>query len=165
MFNSPPEILIAKTSQYSPNYFLQDKMDYIKKILDVHLGESLNKIFFTSKLKREYIDIFKNTMMNLNTNEEVKEMRKVMVEKYDVFGLGIAMMYCYFKLEHSLNEKFKDALFNCFYGMIHPNVFLRYTPEQALMAYEVAIMPILEKHSLKINNNTLDHIIKLLSFM
>ena len=61
-------------------------------------------------------------------------------------------MYCYFKLEYWLLTKF-DALFDCFYGMIHPNVFLRYTPEQALMAYEAAITPILEKYSLKINSN------------
>lgn len=164
-YNFPPESIFAQIAKTKhAELFVGSSSPYLKYYTKVALQEHSEPLckylLFTSQLTKEYNNIYSTAMLNLNTIEDLNALKEECIQKIDVFGLGVALMYVLQRLNKFLNKKHAAQLFNCFYGMINPNVFLRYTPQQAIIAYESAILGILDKHHLKISDGEIIEVSK-----
>ena len=114
---------------------------------------------FCHKTLQNILDDYALTLYGLNKNT-YKEMMEKSYNTVDLYGLGGGLMYVLNYTYKFLDSDFVQDLSDLFYHMYHPNLFERYTIENALAKYE----QLLEKYLLESSHKEfVNHMIQSIS--
>ena len=68
--------------------------------------------------------------------ENYEEFLKKSLSSFDVFGLGLSLMYILSRFKKMMDAKVVNEMYNLCFNMMTPNVFTRYSIERALLEYD-----------------------------
>lgn len=87
---------------------------------------------------KKYWEGFEDLLLAIQP-DNYDEFLKKSLTTFDVFGLGLSLLYVLNRLKNSMDKKVVDEMYDLCCKMMTPNVFARYTIDEALLEYDKII--------------------------
>lgn len=138
-FNYPPELYYINRNKYMELVSLsdEDKETYIDEYIDEIYVKCPYLFQLIKPVKREwFFSEIQNMIMNDLKSTNYNDFLQKTIEKIDVYGVGLSFSYVLHCFKGYMPEEIATRMQWLFKFAIHPNVFLRLTPETLLSKYD-----------------------------